>query len=92
MASKQYIPSVIKYMNNLAQTINNMKTASDKVDVSVVEKTLTDISKLLSEAKQALENLKIKVNEAEDNKDDVKKAMFYRKEISNNGRFKKAYR
>ena len=81
MASKQYIPSVIKYMNNLAQTINNMKTASDKVDVSVVEKTLTDISKLLSEAKQALENLKIKVNEAEDNKDVVKKAMFYRKEI-----------
>ena len=79
-------------MNNLAETINNMKTASDKVDISVVEKTLTDISKLLSEAKQALENLKIKVNEAEDNKDDVKKAMFYRKEISNNGRFKKAYR
>jgi glutamine synthetase len=81
MASKQYIPSVMKYMNNLAETINNMKTASDKVDTSVVEKTLTDISKLLSEAKQALEKLKLKINEAEDNKDVAKKAMFYRKEI-----------
>ena len=81
MASKQYIPSVMKYMNNLAETINNMKTASDKVDTSVVEKSLTDISKLLSEAKQALEKLKLKIIEAEDNKDVAKKAMFYRKEI-----------
>ena len=81
MASKQYIPSIIKYMNNLAETMNNMKTASDKVDVSVVEQSLIEVSKLLSEAKQALENLQKKLIETEGIKECVKKAMFYRNEI-----------
>ena len=81
MASKQYIPSIMKYMNNLANTINIFKKASDKVDISVIEKSLIDISKLLSEAKQALENLKKKITETEEIKDGVKKAMFYRNEI-----------
>ena len=81
MASKQYIPSIMKYMNNLANTINIIKKASDKVDISVIEKSLIDISKLLSEAKQALENLKKKITETEDIKDGVKKAMFYRNKI-----------
>ena len=81
MASKQYIPAIIKYMNNLAETINNIKKASDKVDISVIEKSLIDVSKLLSEAKEALEKLKIKISETEEIKDGVKKAMSYRKEI-----------
>ena len=81
MASKQYIPAIIKYMNNLAETIINIKKASDKVDISVIEKSLIDVSKLLSEAKEALEKLKIKISETEEIKDGVKKAMSYRKEI-----------
>ena len=81
MASKQYIPAIIKYMNNLAETINNIKKASDKVDISVIEKSLIDVSKLLSEAKEALEKLQIKISETEEIKDGVKKAMSYRKEI-----------
>ena len=81
MASKQYIPSIIKYMNNLAETINNLKKASDKVDVSVVEQSLIEVSKLLSEAKQALDNLQKKLIETEGIKECVKKAMFYRKEV-----------
>ena len=81
MASKQYIPSIVKYMNNLAETINNVKKASDKVDISVIEQSLIDISKLLSEAKQALEKLKTKLTLAVNEKDVVKKAMFYLKEI-----------
>ena len=81
MASKQYIPSIVKYMNNLAETINNVKKASDKVDISVIEQSLIDISKLLSETKQALEKLKTKLSLALNEKDIVKKAMFYLKEI-----------
>ena len=81
MASKKYIPCVMKYMNNLSKTIKNIKDASDKVDVSVTEKILIDTSTLLSEAKIALEELKEKVNLADKEKDQVKKAMFYRKEI-----------
>ena len=81
MASKQYIPSIMKFMNNLAETINNIKKASDKIDISVTEKLLIDISKILSEAKQAVDNLKAKIHLAELEKVIIKKAMFYRKEI-----------
>ena len=81
MASKQYIPCVMKYMNNLAETINNIKKASDKADVSVTENLLIDTSTLLSESKIALETLKTKIKQAELEKDEIKKAMFYRKEI-----------
>lgn len=82
MASKQYIPCVIKFMNNLAQTINNMNQAMNgKADNSVTEKILSDTSSLLSKAKEALENLKKKLKEVEVEKDGTKKAMLYRKEI-----------
>ena len=82
MASKQYIPCVIKFMNNLAQTINNMNQAMNgKADNSVTEKILSDTSSLLSKAKEALENLKKKLKEVEGEKDGTKKAMLYRKEI-----------
>ena len=60
MASKQYIPAIIKYMNDLVKTIKNIKRVSNKVDVSVTEQLLIETSTLLSEAKNALENLKVK--------------------------------
>ena len=82
MASKQYIPCVIKFMNNLAQTINNMNQAMNgKADNSVTEKILSDTSSLLAKAKEALENLKKKLKEVEAEKDGTKKAILYRKEI-----------
>ena len=81
MASKQYIPSVMKYMNNLAQTLSNIKQASDKVDISVIEKTLIDTSKLLVEAKEALEKLKENLNLAEKEQERVNRAMFYRNKV-----------
>ncbi len=82
MASKDYIPCVIKFMNNLAQTINNINQATNgKVDNSVTEKILTDTSSLLSKAKEALENLKKNVKEVELEKDVTSKALKYRKEI-----------
>lgn len=82
MASKQYIPCVIKFMNNLAQTINNVNQAMNgKADNSVTEKILSDTSSLLSKAKEALEHLKKKVKEVELEKDRTKKAIQYRKEI-----------
>lgn len=81
MASKQYIPAVIKYMNNLAKTINNMKSASNEAITSNLEKTLKDTSVLLLEAKDALEALKEKVAIAETKPNGMKKAMYYRKEV-----------
>ena len=84
MASKQYIPSVMKYMNNLAQTLANIKQASDKVDISVTEKILIDTSNLLTETKEALEKLKVNLDLAEKEHDGIKKAIFYRNKIIEN--------
>ena len=84
MASKQYIPSVMKYMNNLAQTITNIKQASDKVDFSVTEKILIDTSNLLTETKEALEKLKINLDLAEKEQIGIKRAIFYRNKIIEN--------
>ena len=81
MASKQYIPSVIKYMNNLAKTINNMKNASSEALTLDLEKVLNDTSVLLKEAMDALDALKEKVAIAETKPNGIKKAMYYRKEV-----------
>ena len=81
MASKQYIPAVIKYMNNLAKTINNMKNASSAALTLDLEKVLNDTSILLKEAMDALDALKEKVAIAETKPNGVKKAMYYRKEV-----------
>jgi glutamine synthetase len=81
MVSKKYIPCVVKYMNNLAETINNMKKASSSADTSVIEKLLDDTSKLLLKAKLSLENLKEKIGIAKSKPRGSEKALYYRKEI-----------
>ena len=75
---------IIKYMNNLATTICNIKQASDKVDISVTEKILIETSTLLTEAKEALEKLKVNLYETENEKDGIKRAMLYRNKIIEN--------
>ncbi len=57
MATKQYIPSVIKYTKELADTVLSVKEAG--ADVSVQSDMLNEISVLLKEAKAALETLKL---------------------------------
>ncbi|MDO4328567.1 MAG: glutamine synthetase III [Lachnospiraceae bacterium] len=57
MAGKQFIPAVIKYTTQLAQSINAVKSACPVADVSVQTELLTESSDLLSEAKVALANL-----------------------------------
>ena len=81
MVAKKYIPCVIKYMNHLAETINNIKKASSSVDLSVIEKLLDDTSKLLVKAKKDLEILKEKTSLAQMKPKGMEKAMFYRNEI-----------
>ena len=57
MATKQYIPSVIKYTKELADTVLKVKEAG--ADTSVQTEMLAEISELLKEAKAALETLKV---------------------------------
>ena len=57
MAQKKFIPSVIAYTKQLADSINAIKAAAPAADVSVQTTLLTDISALLVKAQAATTKL-----------------------------------
>ena len=66
MASTKFIPAVIKYMKELAESINAVKAVSPDLDVSSQEELLIEISSLLGQAQKALKHLKECVKVAEE--------------------------
>ncbi|MCH5253122.1 MAG: glutamine synthetase type III, partial [Lachnospiraceae bacterium] len=58
MASKQYIPSIIRYVTSLAESINSITAACAEADLTVQKNLLTRCSSLLTEAQKALDALK----------------------------------
>ena len=75
MASKDILPSVMKYTTELAASINEVVSAG--ADASVQKETLDEITVYLKEAKTALTTLK--ADQAEAEKECVKcTAEFYR--------------
>ncbi len=63
---KQIVPSVISYMTKLAESINQVKAASDKADTSTAEGILVQISDNLALAKErldVLEEMDVKAHE-----------------------------
>lgn len=78
MASKQYIPAVIKYVKALADSINAVKTAVPTADVSVQAELLTESSSLLSAAKVALSNLEEVIEVAATKEEGVEKATYFK--------------
>ena len=67
MATKQYIPAVIRYVTSLADSINSISKAVPEADVSVQKEMLIRCSKLLSDAKTAV----IALREADEKADSV---------------------
>ena len=53
MASRQYIPAVIRYTTVLADSINAVQNAAPKANLSVQKRRLDEVSELLAEAYQA---------------------------------------
>ena len=75
MASKQFIPAVIKYTKSLADTVIAVRTAG--ADTSVQSEALEEVSKLLSEAKKANVRLTELVEKAAAMKEGEEQARFY---------------
>ena len=75
MASKQFIPAVIKYTKSLADTVIAVKEAG--ADASVQAEALADVTKLLAETKKANERLAELVDEAVAMEEGEKRARFY---------------
>ena len=65
MANVQYIPAVIKYTKLLAESINSVKEAMPEANLYVQKDLLLESSRLLAEAKNALQTLSTLVQEAE---------------------------
>ena len=57
IATKQIIPAVVKYVGELAKSQIAVKTAVPDADTSVQESLIAECSKLLAEAKKALDKL-----------------------------------
>ncbi len=75
MASKQFIPAVIKYTKSLADTVIAVKTAG--ADTSVQSEALEEVSKLLAETKKANVKLFELVGQAAAMEEGEAKARFY---------------
>lgn len=78
MASKRYIPCVIKYTTELAASINAVKSACDGVDVSVQTELLTICSSLLVETRKALKQLILVTEEAVKKEGEKAKAEYFK--------------
>lgn len=81
MATKQYIPAVIKYTTSLADSINSIRQACAEADVTVQTSILKTCSSLLASARESLIALR-EINEKADTVEDAKaKAEYYRDQV-----------
>ena len=58
MVTKKIIPAVIKYENNLAESVNTIKSACTAANISTQEGMLREVAELLGETYQALNTLR----------------------------------
>ena len=57
MATKQFIPAVVKYTTTLANSLSAVRNACEEADTSVQKELLIEVSARLAEAKAALGRL-----------------------------------
>ena len=81
MAGKQYIPAILKYVTNLAGSINSVKSACPSADISVQTELLTKCSSLLASAQKALANLEKITEQAASKEEGQEQAEFFKDEV-----------
>ncbi len=81
MASRLYIPAVIRYTSELATAIHTIQSAVPTADVSVQTKLLKEVSSLLAKAQKAKESLGKKLEKAHAAEGGRKKAEEFYKNV-----------
>ncbi len=81
MASRLYIPAVIRYASELATAIHTIQSAVPTADVSVQTKLLKEVSSLLAKAQKAKESLGKKLEKAHAAEGGRKKAEEFYKNV-----------
>ena len=81
MASRKYIPAVMKFVKNVADSVISVKNALPVADVSAQEEILSKASRLLSDAKKAMGNLSDGLAKVSDISGAKETATYFRHEI-----------
>lgn len=81
MASKLYIPAVIKYVELLANSLSAVRNAVPDADTSVQEELLKKTSALLASAQKALNSLKEKDAQAAQKEQGSEQANYFHEEV-----------
>lgn len=81
MSAKQYIPAVIQYTTELANSINTIRQAVPGADVSVQTSMLQEISELLVEARAAQKALEVRISEASKKAQGKEQGLYFRMEV-----------
>lgn len=79
MVKRQYIPAVIKYTEQLAETVNKLKTAG--ASTSVQKDLLNKVSEALEAASKKLSTLESVTKKAQATSDAEEKAEYYRDKV-----------
>ncbi len=80
IASKHIIPAVMRYTKELAETVNAVREAG--ADYEVQTDILNKVSRLLKEAKKALEKLEVVTYQAMDKQEGKEQAFWFYEEVS----------
>lgn len=81
MTKRQIIPAVIKYIGNLASSINGVKAALPGADISTQEDILTEVSKSMASLKVNLKKLETVTAEAKTIEDSGAQGLFYYNQV-----------
>ena len=81
MAGKEYIPSVMEYTTELANSLTKVTNACPEADVTPQKELLIEVSSLLSETNKALAALKSVLKDADKQGDSAETAKYYRRTV-----------
>ena len=82
ISGKQIIPAAVRYVQNLAESLNAVRQASPKASTYAQEKLLNQASQYLEEIERAREQLLGHLEEALEISDEKKKAFFFHEVIT----------
>ncbi|MDD4924825.1 MAG: glutamine synthetase III [Dehalococcoidales bacterium] len=77
MANRQILPAAVKYSTELAGSISAVKSAVSSCDVSAQEKTLQELSKMMSSFKSGIKALEVHAGKANDIEDQYERSVYY---------------
>jgi glutamine synthetase len=81
MAKRQILPATIKFVTNMAKSINVIKDASSSADVSVQQELLVETSKIMSSFKAKAAILEELTKQAQSVSGTYEQAVYYRDKV-----------